>query len=181
MKTTVAMMNAPAQMSPGNYIRVAYADATAPVIPTLDVEASRSGDSFEIHMRWPCATPMDSTQGSTDLFVDGAAILVPSHANAQWLTMGSPEAPVEGALWRADKNELIRIGAQGLGSVVRQAAPANWRIKSSHANGVYTLQWLFPKWDSLVQHGKCGFAVWVGSQRQRGGLKSVSTDWIALA
>lgn len=181
MKKTIVLMNAPVQMSPGNYVRAAYADLTEPVVDKLDVQAQRSGDSWEIQMRWRCPSPIDSITGKTDAFVDAAAILVPGAENSQWLTMGSTDAPVEGVLWRADKTELISIGAQGLGSVIRHPAPASWRIKSSHADGLYTLHWLFPKWKNLARFSKCGFAVWTGAQHQRGGLKSVSTDWIALS
>lgn len=181
MKKTITLMNAPVQMSPGNYVRAAYADVTAPAVATLDVETMPSGDSVEIHMRWRCDNPVNSIAGKTDAFPDAAAILVPGADNAQWITMGSPEAPVEGALWRADKNALTTISATGLGSVVRHTAPTGWRIKADYSNGVYTLQWLFPKWDNLVRFGKCGFAVWTGAQHQRGGLKSVSSDWIALS
>ena len=181
MKKTISLMQAPPQMSPGNYIRAAYADQTEPMVKDLEIDALRSGDSWEIHMQWRCDNPATSLKGETDLFVDAAAILVPANEQSQWLTMGSEDAPVEGVLWRPDRSDLIRISATGLGTVQRHAPSPLWRIKSGHTNGVYSLQWLLPKWDNLNRFKRCGFAVWTGAQRQRGGLKSVSDAWIELS
>lgn len=181
MKKTIAMMQAPAQLSPGNYVRSAYASQVTPVVNKLNIDAQRSGDSWEIRLQWRCENPVTSLQGSTDRFVDAAAILVPTHEQSQWLTMGSAEAPVEGVLWRPDRSDLIRISAQGLGSVQRHAPAPTWRIKASHDNGIYTLHWLLPKWDPLNRFSRCGFALWNGAQQQRGGVKSVSTEWVTLS
>lgn len=181
MKKSISLMQAPAQMSPGNYVRAAYADQVTPHVSSLDINAQRNGDSWEIHMQWRNDQPVKSLQGSTDLFVDAAAILVPTHEQSQWLTMGSPEAPVEGVLWRPDRSDLIRITATGMGTVQRHAPTPTWRIKAHHDKGTYSLQWLLPNWPALNRFGLCGFALWNGAQRQRGGVKSVSTEWVKLS
>lgn len=180
MKKTIAMMQAPAQLSPGNYVRAAYADQTTPIVNRLDIDSQRNADNWEIIMQWRCDQPVDSLQGSTDLFVDAAAILVPGHEQASWINMGSPDAPVEGVLWRPDRQDLIRIHAEGLGTVQRQPAVPAWRIKTTCSNGVYSLHWLLPRWDNLNRFARCGFAIWCGAQRQRGGVKSVSSEWVSL-
>lgn len=180
MKKTLTLMQAPPQMSPGNYIRAAYADQTEPKVKNLEIDAQRSGDSWEIRMQWRCDNPVSGMKGETDRFVDAAAILVPTHEQSQWLTMGSEEAPVEGVLWRPDRSDLIRISATGLGTVVRHPPSPLWRIQSSQADGIYSLHWLLPKWDNLNRYNRCGFAVWSGAQNQRGGLKSVTSEWVNL-
>ena len=38
-----------------------------------------------------------------------------------------------------------------------------------------------PGWLELEKAGRVGVAVWQGAQRERAGLKSVSTDWVALS
>lgn len=180
MKQTLSLIAAPTAMQPGNYVKAAYADAILPATPTLDVQVQQSGDAWEIHTRWRCDKPNDSVIGHTDKFADALAILVPCTDNANWMTMGSSDAPVEGIMWRADRAELIRIGAQGLGSVQRQPSPAGWRVKSEYRDSIYTLMWLFPKWENLSRFKRCGFAVWQGEQHQRAGLKSVSAGWVAI-
>lgn len=180
MRQTLSLIAAPTGMQPGNYVKAAYADASTPATPSLDINVMASGGSWEIHTRWACAQPNSTVSGYTDRFADALAILVPCAQEANWITMGSPEAPVEGILWRADRDGLIRIGAQGLGSVQRQPSPAGWRVKSEYSKGVYTLMWLFPKWENLERFKRCGFAVWQGAQHQRAGLKSVSAGWVDL-
>lgn len=180
MKQTIQLMQAPAQMSPGNYIAKAYVDITDPFVKSVEVDTIKSKQSWEIKMRWACPEPVTSLKESTDRFIDAAAILVPSHKDSQWVTMGSPQAPVEGALWRADKSKPFKISSQGLGTVERQTAPANWRVQSKYKDGHYQLHWLFPNWQNLVQFGQCGFAIWTGSQQQRAGIKSVSQQWVEL-
>lgn len=180
MKHAVRLMQAPAQMSPGNYVGAAYGNQTEPAVSSLEVEATRNGNAWEIRMQWRNVFPHDSLQGGTDRFVDAAAILVPGHEQSQWMTMGSPDAPVEGALWRPDRAEILRIRAEGLGTVERLPPAPTWRLQHHHQDGITTLHWLFPQWEALSRFGRCGFAVWTGAQRQRGGVKSVSTEWVAL-
>lgn len=180
MKQTLSLMAAPTVMQPGNYVKHAYANEVAPATPQLEVVVQSSGDTWEIHTAWACARPSDSVAGHTDRFADAIAILVPSHEHANWITMGSVDAPVEGVLWRADRSHLIRIDAQGMGSVQRSTVAAGWRVKSSYQQGIYSVMWLFPKWENLSRFKRCGFAVWQGDQQQRAGLKSVSAGWVAL-
>lgn len=180
MKTTLNLIAAPTAMQPGNYVKAAYADALAPVTTSLQVEAFRSGDSWEITMQWACPKTVNSCRDETDRFVDAAAFIVPSHENANWITMGSADAPVEGVLWRADRSELWRVDANGMGAAQRSPAPTQWRVQHDLANGIYQLRFLFPKWDNLNRFERGAFAVWQGAQRQRAGLKSVSAGWVSL-
>lgn len=180
MKTTLNLIAAPTAMQPAKYIKAAYADAIAPATTTLQVEALRDGDSWEIALKWACAKPVTTCAGETDRFVDAAAFFVPGHADANWITMGSAEAPVEGVLWRADRSDLLKIEAQGMGAAQRTPTPALWRVKQEYNNGLYQLRMLFPKWDNLNRYQRAAFAIWQGDQRQRAGLKSVSAGWVCL-
>lgn len=180
MKITLNLMPAPTGMQPGNYVKAAYAEVLTPATSTIEVESMRNGDSWEIAVRWHCPSASPTLANETDRFVDAVALMVPSSEHANWITMGSVEAPIEGVLWRADRSELLRVDAQGLGTVQRSPAPAMWRVKAEQANEHYTVRWLFPKWENLTHFGRCAIAVWQGSERQRAGLKSVTAGWVTL-
>lgn len=180
MKTTLNLIAAPTAMQPGNYVKAAYADVVSPATSTLQVESFRTGDSWEISMKWACPSTSSSCANETDRFVDAAAFIVPAHENANWITMGSVDAPIEGVLWRADRNELLKIDAKGMGAAQRSTAPSGWRVQVESGNGFYQLLFLFPRWESLNRFERGAFAVWQGAQRQRAGLKSVSPGWVDL-
>jgi len=107
-------------------------------------------------------------------------VLAPAAAGANWITMGSEALPVEGALWRADREELHAILAKGLGSVHRQPAPEGWKATSSWDNGVWSVTFELDAWSALTAHKQIALAVWRGDVQDRGGLKSVSEGWIGL-
>jgi DMSO reductase family type II enzyme heme b subunit len=101
--------------------------------------------------------------------------------------MGSPQAPVNAWYWRADAESPLSVTATGLGSTVRHGngslraaasyESAGWRVVISrplvvHEDGVVQLR---SGWQRKV-----GFAVWQGSNAERGGLKAVTLDWEPL-
>jgi DMSO reductase family type II enzyme heme b subunit len=92
--------------------------------------------------------------------------------------MGAENLPVVGALWRADREDLYRIDAEGLGSVRREAAPEGWRATSKYERGFWTVVFELDAWPSLRKQKMIALAVWRGDAQDRGGLKSVSQGWI---
>ena len=178
MKQILEMIAAPPGMSPGGYVAKAYEDRTQPSTPKVSVEVHKTGKGWHISLAWACPDPVNVIASETNLFMDSAAILVPLHSDADLFTMGSPEAMVEGAFWRAESDKFHHIHAEGLGSVVRGEASKDWVVTSKWKDGIWTLECAFLKWPALDEFGKFAIAVWRGSDKDRGGLKSVSPDWI---
>jgi DMSO reductase family type II enzyme heme b subunit len=180
MFDTISMIAAPAAMQPGGYIAYAYSDRREPPTPTVDLAVEEQAGRWTIELRWDCPNPVTSVENATDLFTDAAALLVPGTPDASWLTMGEPGEHVEGVLWRADRSRLFRIRAEGLGSVERATPPGSWSTTSNWENGRWSLKFDLADWPVLDRFGRVGIAIWRGENQDRGGLKSVTSAWIAL-
>lgn len=181
MKKTVALIAAPTAPQPGGYIAKAYADRTTPGIPQAELTIDPANKGWTVTLSWPCPNPVKSIARETDKFLDCCALLVPATENAQWITMGSKEDPVEGLLWKADRERPWRMQAEGLGTMHRNEAPANWTVAAEHANGRWTVRFDIAEWPVLTQFKQVGFAIWLGEHQDRGGLKSISPGWLPIA
>jgi len=178
--TVHKLIAAPIGLQPGGYIKVAYEGRDkAPTTPSASMDLKRSGKGYRIGLQWQCPNPVETTGSNTDIWVDACAVLAPAAAGANWITMGSEAQPVEGVLWRADREELHAILAEGLGSVHRQPAPEGWKATSSWDNGVWSITFELDAWSALTAHKQIALAVWRGDAQDRGGLKSVSEGWIS--
>ena len=182
MKQTIKLIAAPTGIQPGDYVGPAYPETGGPRTPSaaLMVERSAAG-GWIVHLGWLCAAPVDEIKSDTDRFADAAALLVPVQADTPLMTMGYPQHPVEGMLWRADWNAPVKIVAEGFGSVVRHAAPAGWAAQGTWEKGARTARFEISDWPALAAQKRLGVAIWQGADRQRAGLKSVTPDWIALS
>ncbi|MFN8600050.1 MAG: hypothetical protein U0842_06235 [Candidatus Binatia bacterium] len=177
MKHAVELMPAPTANQPGGYVRRAYAGRD-PMTPSLDVEIARPPGIWRIRLRWPCPEPVTDMRGDPSVFPDAAALFAPLHEESNWITMGAPGLGVEGVLWRADTERLFAVHAEGVGTMRRSDAPAGWRYDARHAGGFWELDLTLPGWAALDGAGRFATAVWRGSAGDRGGLKSVSPDWL---
>jgi DMSO reductase family type II enzyme heme b subunit len=177
---TIPLIAAPPAMQPGGYIPEAYKGRLQATTPSVDIAAVEQGKGWVIELGWDCPNPVNNIANETDLFTDAAAILVPGTMDAPWLTMGAPDHPVEAALWRADKSQLFRMRAEGLGTMSRGAPPPSWTVDSSWENGRWHLRYLIGDWPVLSQFGRVGVAIWRGENQDRGGLKSVTEGWVAV-
>lgn len=182
MKKTVNLIAAPTATQPGGYIAKAYEDRTTPTVgqAELSVEAAEGKPGWKISLSWACPAPVRSIANETDKFLDTCALLVPAAEEAQWITMGEPGKPVEGALWKADRERPWRMKAEGLGTMTRSEAPADWKVSAEHANGRWTVTFEIADWPVLKQYQQLAFALWQGERQDRAGLKSISPGWIAL-
>lgn len=178
MKKRVDLIAAPPAMSPGGYVAKAYADRVTPSTAFVNVATEIRGGLRTISLAWLCPKPSKTMHGATDLFLDAAGIMVPLTDDAPLMLMGQPGNGVEVAYWRAERDQLLLVHAEGLGSTVRAAPPSDWSVVSDWSNGVWGVTFKFPAWHALVRAGKFGVAVWRGDASERGGLKSVSPDWI---
>jgi len=180
MNKRIELMAAPYGLSPGEYIIKAYADRTAPNTPYAIVDVSHASPSWKIRVSWPCPEPSREIGDDTNHFVDAAAVLAGGTLKTPWIVMGVTGDPVQGALWRADRETLYRIQAEGLGTVQREEAPADWKVSANWENGTWEATFELASWPFLEQTQRFAVAIWRGNNRDRAGLKSVSPDWIPI-
>jgi DMSO reductase family type II enzyme heme b subunit len=170
-------------MQPGGYVPRAYPDRSEARTPWAEIEvaAGRGASRLRIRVSWPCVEVARSPAEGTDRFVDSAALLAPSREGAPWITMGAPGLGVEGLLWRADRDAVLEVSAEGLGSVERRPVRAGWRVEAAawHA-GQWTLELGLDDWPALRERRQLALAVWQGRDAERGGLKSVSPGWLEV-
>jgi DMSO reductase family type II enzyme heme b subunit len=177
----VELVAAPIGMQPGGYVAKAYAGRDrAPTTPRLELEVARPPGSWRLRLRWPCPDPVRDVSGDPARFPDAAALFAPQHESSPWITMGAPGMGVDGVLWRADSQRLVRISAEGLGSMKREDAPGSWRFAAEHASGTWQLELTLPGWGTLDASRRVAAAIWRGAAQDRGGLKSVAPGWIEV-
>jgi DMSO reductase family type II enzyme heme b subunit len=178
MAVSIELVAAPTSIQPGGYIATAYTDRRVAHTVRAKLGIENTADSWRILLTWACPEPVKDASNNTNAFVDSAALLVPQVSDAPMITMGAEGFPVEGAFWRADKEEPIRIDAQGLGSVVRSPAVAEWKVIAEWADGFWGVRFDVGNWLSLNEHRQMGIAIWQGKSAERGGLKSVTENWL---
>ena len=181
MRQNISLIAAPPGLSPGGYVAKAYAGRIQAMTRNARVEVKRQGEAWHIELDWPCAEPVTSLADDVDRFVDAAAVLTSSRSDTSWMTMGDTGDAVTGVLWRADQEALTGIHAEGLGTVERLPAPDGVRVAADWKNGHWVLQLDFDAWAQLDNQRQIAIAVWQGADKDRGGLKSVSPDWISVA
>ncbi len=180
MRKTFDLIAAPAGTEPGDYVPRVYAARNLPATSSATLEVQHGDAGWRVSLGWHCPDPVRDASGNTNLFVDAAALLAPTVADAQWITMGAPDKAVEGALWRADREELLRIRAEGLGTVKRQQPPNHWKAHSDWSEARWSVTFELASWPALDDHNQLAFAIWRGAAADRGGLKAIVPQWIAV-
>ena len=180
MKKTVTLIAAPTAPQPGGYILKAYADRTLPNIRQADLSVEPTGKGWKITLGWACPAPVKSIAKETDKFLDGCALLVPTTPDAPWISMGEPGKAVEGILWKADRERPWHMRAEGLGTMQRNPAPADWQVGGAWDNGHWLITFALHEWLLLSQQEQIAFAIWHGADQDRAGLKSISPGWLNI-
>jgi len=180
MYSKVSLVAAPTALSPGGYVSKAYAGRSAPQTPVAELDATKSAGHWRVRIAWACAKPIRELGEDVDRFVDAAAILAPGAADSPWMTMGAPGKSVEGVLWRADRDELFGVRAEGLGTVERSAATSGWTARAEWKAGRWKVEFDLPGWVVLEAREQLAFAIWQGALGDRAGLKSVSPGWLEV-
>lgn len=182
----VALEGTPVQLQPSRYIRAKWSDQPTGTVRALTVRSAHNGRQLFFHVEWRDET---ANRGYGDRgFPDAVGILFPVNSDAPLQTMGSPKAPVNAWYWRADDDAARSIIATGLGTVTESHAArllgrglwqnGRWRVvigrslRSPREAGSVRFRSGRPT--------KVAFAVWEGSQGERGGIKSFSNGWREL-
>jgi len=176
----------PITAQPSLYVQEKWKETPYGVTRRLAVRAAHNGERLYFHLSWPDETN-DEAIHDTDQFADAAAVLFPVNGDAPLQSMGSPQAPVNAWYWRPDLEQPLSITAQGTGTTSRTQDP-ELSASGIHSRGAWRvvirrrLDSPQPEYVSLQPGapGKVGFAVWQGSNQERGGLKAVTLDWQQL-
>jgi DMSO reductase family type II enzyme heme b subunit len=180
MKKKMDLIVAPTAIQPGDYVKEAYADQTEPHTPTANVEILQGDSGWQLTLSWDCPEPINDASDDTNVFVDSAAFMAPGTLDANWVTMGAPDKPVEAVLWRADRATPLRVVAEGMGTVERHEPPKGWSVSSGWQDGRWEITFNIADWPALAAHEKFAIAVWRGAAKDRAGLKSISPGWFPI-
>lgn len=182
---TLALSPTPILSQPSAYVQAVWKARPYGATQELRVQAAHNGESIFFRLSWTDATKNDSIS-NTDAFPDAAAVLFPEKGDAPLTSMGSPDQPVFAWLWRPDLEEPYHVRALGTGSSQRLPARgvaargehtgAGWQLViSRRLSGTGAGLLLAPG-----ANGKVAFAVWQGSEQERGGLKAATLEWQPL-
>jgi DMSO reductase family type II enzyme heme b subunit len=185
----ISLTGVPISMQPTAFIVNSWKGKTVGAVASLRFGALHNGEVIALRLEW--ADPSEDLDiDDNDHFPDGAAVVFPFKDDAPLISMGSPEQPVNAWHWRADRaGEARNNVATGIGSTrvtkgaeIRTSAhyrDGRWRLvflRSLRRSGIESTVQLAPR-----QTTQISFAVWEGSNGERGGLKSFSPKWHALS
>ncbi|MBW2273258.1 MAG: ethylbenzene dehydrogenase [Deltaproteobacteria bacterium] len=184
----VDLTGVPVSMQPTAFISNSWTGKPVGVVTGLTFSALHNGEDIALRLEW--ADPsQDLDIDDNDHFPDGAAVVFPMKDDAPLITMGSPQQPVNAWHWRADRPAEARNNvATGIGTTrvtkgaeIRTAAryhDGHWQVvfvRALRRSGVESTIQL-----AAGQTTPIAFAVWEGSNGERGGLKSFSPRWYDL-
>lgn len=192
--TTIPLEGTPAAFQPTEAIRTTWSNKEIGSVHKVAVQALHNGKEVAFRLEWDAPT-RNITNGDNSIFPDGAAIAFPTVENAP-VMMGAPNMPINIWFWRASEGEQAnnvgasrQIDAQGIGT--SDTIDKNQvKSKSSWQNGKWTvviarsLQVISSKPVAQLnpgQNAQYAVAIWDGSKKERGGLKSYSgMTWLNL-
>jgi len=180
----------PLANQPSEYIKASRDAKKIGKVKNLMVQTAHNGTDVFFRLTWE-----DDTQNKAitdnNVFPDGCGILMPvKDGDPPIDEMGSKEAPVNAWFWRADLKDVPHnTTAKGLGTTVF-SKKCFIQTKSQWGQGAWAVVFvralaLPEQVEESVQLApgkavKIGFAVWEGSNGERGGLKSFSKEWREL-
>jgi len=156
----------------------------------LHVGALTDGHRLYLRLRWKDRS--HDNRRAAGLFPDAAAIEVPIGADETAVMMGMPDKPVAIWRWDAATNDVEALAAGSPGTLTPAidsglAGTGVYRQRDDAANN----EWCVVIAQDLDATGDAhpdlrerkrfaaAFAVWQGSDRQRGGFKRVS-EWVSV-
>lgn len=179
----LALQPTPLISQPSLYVQAKWKDVPYGVTQEMNVKAGHNGEAVFFHLTWRDEN-QDSAIDDTDHFTDAAAVLFPLLDDAPLLSMGSPDQPVNAWLWRPDLENPFSVTAKGVGTTVR-SQDVSLAGQAAYADGAWSVVvsrgFTSDSKDSVAlqagKQGKVAFAVWQGSNGERGGLKAVTLEW----
>ena len=185
-ETPVDMLPTSIALQPTEYIQKTFADRPYGHVTQIKVRCVHNGDNMFIRIEWAEPNP---TRQITDIttFVDGCGVLFPVAGDTVITEMGSVSQPVNAWLWRPDLGEKpISVTATSRGTSVRYTtnplvSGSIWKEGAWQVVIGRPFQVAQPHRRMIeLKPGKtvkAGFAIWRGSNQERGGIKAYSPNW----
>lgn len=182
----IALIATPLALQPSAYVKASREERPFGRVREVEVRALHDGSQIAFLLEWE-DTDRDVDPPGDERFPDGAALLFPLAEGAPLVTMGAEGKPVNAWHWRADRPEHARNNvALGLGTTrvtpdasigtVAHWDHGRWRVVFRRAlrSSAPPEEAVQMKAGDVIQ---VAFAVWDGSNGERGGLKSFSPAW----
>lgn len=153
-------------------------------VARLKASALHNGADVTFRLSWDKAVKNEIKD--LNQFADAVALMFGMTADAQSMTMGSEDDPVNAWLWRAGHDEPFDVLAKGFGSSIRRAAKdSGLRAMGKHdgKQWIVTLQRPLDAKEGFVslklggRYG-VGFAAWDGGNDERAARKSISGSFV---
>lgn len=159
-------------------------------IRSLDFKMAHNGKTVSVYVSWKDETRDDKIE-DLDQFIDSVAVMFPLTPNANVMTMGDADNPVNAWFWRADKVDPYDVLAHGFGtSQRRDGRSSGLAVVSSYKEGRWHVVFQRRLRANLLSSGQAGFmpnsisgvafAVWDGANKERSAQKSFSGEWLAF-
>jgi len=185
----VDMLATPIALQPTEYIQKTYASHPYGEVTPIKVRCLHNGDSMFIRIEWAEPNPATALN-NVNAFADGCGVLFPVAGDAIITEMGSVSQPVNAWHWRADYNDKPNsVTATSRGTSVRYTTNP-LVARSIWKDGVWQVVMGRPFVVAAPHRRmielkpgkavKAGFAVWRGSNQERGGVKAYSPTWSDL-
>ena len=188
-ETLVDMLPTAIALQPTEYIQKTYVDRPYGEVTSIRVRCLHNGDAMFIRLEW--AEPNPSRElSNVNAFADGCGVLFPVAGDAIITEMGSVSQPVNAWHWRADYDDKPNsVTSTSRGTSVRYKTnplvarstweDGTWRVVMGRPFVVAAphRRMIELKPEKTV---KAGFAVWRGSNQERGGIKAYSPAWSDL-
>jgi complex iron-sulfur molybdoenzyme family reductase subunit gamma len=185
----VDMLPTAIALQPTEYIQKTYESRTYGDVTPVKVRCLHNGDAMLIRIEWSEPNPSRELS-DVNAFADGCGVLFPVEGDAIITEMGSTSQPVNAWHWRADYDDKPNsVTATSRGTSVRYKTNP-LVARSIWTNGSWQVVIGRP-FDVTEPHRrmielkpgttvKAGFAVWRGSNQERGGIKAYSPAWSDL-
>lgn len=179
----------PLANQPSEYIKASRDERKIGKVRRIWVRAAHDGTRIFFRLSWE-DTSKNERIVDTNIFPDGTGILFPVRGDPPIQEMGKKDNPVNAWFWRADfQDKPKNVWAEGLGTT-EYSAKSPLEARSAWADGRWSVVLARPLRvdlppDQAVELApgaktKVGFAVWEGSNGERGGIKSFSKEWREL-
>jgi steroid C-25 hydroxylase gamma subunit len=184
----VQLLPTPLALQPSEYVQNKWAALHHGATSEVRVAAAHNGQAICFRLEWDDAIDDSHPTDMAD-FPDQAGVMLPLKDDAVIEQMGDASKPVNMWLWRADLETPFYVTAMGRGTTTRHAdSPLSGR--GAWRDGAWTVVVSRPFNVSLpaalvvplapgMTH-KCTFAIWQGSNKERGGLKAYGPVWQPL-
>ncbi len=188
---TIETTATPLANQPSPYIKGVYDEEKIGAVKKFAVKCVHNSQSICFYFEWPSSKPNMQIQ-DIHVFPDGIAVLFPFKDIEQTpiKEMGTQDYPTNAWYWRPDFEEIPKNQISHGLSTSLYTEKTSLKSDSAWAAGKWQVVMCRPlqanrkgeETIDLQPGGKIGvgFAVWEGSNGERGGIKAFSKEWMEL-